>query len=62
MDDTNDLMKNIDSLPLAIRKFMKLEYIVSYEESKNNEKEIEEMKNKNNQLDNSSKNGNKILL
>lgn len=35
---------DIDSLPLAIKKFMKSEYLVFYEESKQNEAEVEMLK------------------
>lgn len=36
---------DIDSLPLAIKKFMKSEYLIFYEESKQNEAEVEALKN-----------------
>lgn len=35
---------DIDRLPLAIKKFMKSEYLIFYEESKQNEAEVEFLK------------------
>jgi len=36
--------QDVDSLPLAIKKFMKSEYLIFYEESKHNEAEVEFLK------------------
>jgi hypothetical protein len=38
------LLENVDSLPLPWKKFLKYEYLVFYDESKQNENEIEDLK------------------
>ena len=38
------MLNNIDDLPLAIKKFMKIEYLVFYEEGKQNEAEVEALR------------------
>jgi hypothetical protein len=48
--ENTSLLDNIDALPLALKKFMKYEYLVFYDESKQNEKEVEELKNNKKQI------------
>jgi hypothetical protein len=38
------LLENVDSLPLVWKKFLKYEYLVFYDEAKQNENEIEDLK------------------
>jgi len=45
MEKNRDLtVDDIDSLPLAFKKFMKCEYLIFYEEAKQNESEVEILK------------------
>lgn len=38
------LVDNVDSLPLALKKFMKIDYLLYYEEARQNEAEVEAMR------------------
>ena len=44
MEKNKSPLPNADDLPLALKKFMKYEYLVFYDEKNNNEHEIQDLK------------------